>query len=227
MIRRTLKNIFGDRASLVFRAMLRSPEKEWTVRDFIQEGVSFTLANVVLNKAEEQGFVVRTKKGRKSSSVLVRKDLLLRRWTEGYSFSDNIQKIYQFSEKDFQDRCGRYLKERGICYAWTLFSGSRLISPYVMDNGHYLYVDVGTGEYEKLITSMRNHLGLMELRHGGNVCIALPYYRSSVFRDAREVKKFPVVSDLQLYLNIVNFPSGKEEADHLMKYWKKKEVSFV
>ena len=49
-----------------------------------------------------------------------------------------------------------------------------------------------------------------------------------VFRDSKKLKGYRVVSDLQLYLDLMGFPpSGPEEADYLVSRFKKKGRSFV
>ena len=103
-----------------------------------------------------------------------------------------------------------------------------MISPYVKDDRHFFYLDIERDKFPLFLKDMETQLNLYKLVQGGNVCFIVPFYRSSVFRDARMIKNCPVVSDLQLYLDLMTFPpTGTEEAEHLVSYFKKKGQSFV
>ena len=226
--RRLIKNIFSDRSSLALRALLREPEKEWTLPDLTKEGVSMGLASDVLSKAEAHSYVERFAKGPESYSRLIRKDALLKDWINTYSFDQNEHVYYLNTSKDFLKNCRRYLKQKKISFVLTLHSASRLISPYVKDDRHFIYLDIQRDKFLLFLKDMETQLNLYKLVHGGNVCFAVPFYKSSVFRDSRMIKGFPVVSHLQLYLDLMTFPpTGPEEAGHLISSFKKKGQSFV
>ncbi|OGW84083.1 MAG: hypothetical protein A2987_05430 [Omnitrophica bacterium RIFCSPLOWO2_01_FULL_45_10] len=226
--RRPVKNIFSDRSSLVLRALLREPEKKWTVPDLEKEGVSIGLASDVLSKAEAQGYVERILKGPDSYTRLIRKDTLLKDWIKAYSFEQNDHEFYLSTDQDFSQNCAQYLRRKKKAFAFTLYSASRLISPYVKDDRHFIYVDVGKGEFPHFLKEAETELNLYKLVQGGNVCFANPFYRGSVFKHSRAVKGFPIVSHLQLYLDLMTFPpTGAEEVAHLISIFKKKGQIFV
>jgi hypothetical protein len=63
-------------------------------------------------------------------------------------------------------------------------------------------------------------LGLLKLARGGNTCLAIPYYHKSVFTELQTLDNYPVISNLQLYLDLMGFkPHGPEEAGHLAAQW--------
>ncbi len=218
-----VQNIFSDRSSLVLRKILEEPEKKWTTLDFVPLGVSTGLASEVLARAEALGYVERIRRGPESYSRLIRKDKLLKDWMNAYSFEKNLQSDYYYPKADFLKVCTRYLKEKKVSYALTLFSASRLIEIYVKDDRHFLYLDLERDRFLPFLKEMQLQTGLMKLVQGGNVCFAMPFYRSSVFRHSNKLKGYRVASDLQLYLDLMGFPpSGPEEADHLVPYFKKK-----
>lgn len=226
--RRLVKNIFSDRSSLVLRALLREPEKKWTLPDLTKEGVSLGLASDVLSKAEVQGYIERAAKGPESYSRLIRKDDLLKDWLNAYSFEQNDQAYYLSTDKDFLKNCTQYLSQKKKAFALTLYSASRLISPYVKDDRHFIYLDLGREEVAAFLKQIETQLNLYKLVQGGNVCFVSPYYRSSVFKASKKIKRYPVVSNLQLYLDLMTFPpTGSEEAQHLILHFKKKGQSFV
>lgn len=227
-MRRLIGNIFSDRSSLVLRALLREPEKKWTLSALVKEGVSLGLASDVLSKAETQGYVERVSKGPESYTRLIRKDDLLKDWLSTYSFERNTQAYYLSTDKDFLRNCAQYLSQNKKRFALTLYSASRLISPYVKDDRHFIYWDLDREEFPGFLKQIETQLNLYKLVQGGNVCFVLPFYRSAAFKDSKAIKGYPVVSNLQLYLDLMTFPpTGSEEAQHLISHFKKKGQSFV
>ncbi len=221
--RRLLKNIFSDRSSLVLRALLREPDKKWTLLNLVKEGVSLGLASDVLSKAEAQGYVERVAKGPESYSRLIRKDDLLKDWLNAYSFERNDQAYYLSTDKNFLKNCAHYLSQKKKAFALTLYSASRLISPYVKDDRHFIYLDLDWGEFPAFLKQIETQLNLYKLVQGGNVCFVLPFYRGSAFKESKKIKGYPIVSHLQLYLDLMTFPpTGSEEAQHLISNFKKK-----
>ncbi len=225
---RAIQNIFSDRASLVLRAFLRQPQKKWVIPDLCREGLSGGLASGVLNRAEALGYVHRERKGRESYSRLVRKELLLKDWCQAYRFDTNPDATYFYPGEDFLKVLVRRFAQDGVEYTLTLLSASRLISPYVKDDRHFVYLNRRGEAFWKYVTQLEREQLIYKLAHGGNVCFISPFYRSSVFRDSRIVKGYRLVSNLQLYLDLMAFPpSGPEEAKHLEEFFKKRGQTFV
>lgn len=229
MHRKTLQNIFSDRSSIVLRALLREPEKKWTTDDFRKEGVSFGLVSEVLNKAESAGYVERVRKGPESFTRLIRKDDLLKDWTGSYAFEKNRRAYYLYPKDDFPKVCREVFRQIKVSYALTLFSASRLISPYVKNAHHFVYLDDQGKDPNVFLKELASEIELHKLAEGeSNVCLFFPFYKSSVFKDARLLRGFPVVSNLQLYLDLMTFePGGREEAEHLAAYFKREGKLFV
>jgi hypothetical protein len=226
--RRLVKNIFGDRSSLVLRALLREPEKKWTLSELAKEGVSLGLASDVLSRAETLGYVERLAKGPESYTHLIRKEDLLAGWIKAYSFEQNNHEYFLSSDKNFIKNCAGYLRRKKKRFAFTGYSASRLISPYVKDDRHFIYLDADRGEFRAFLKEAESGLHLYKLVHGGNICFTAPFYRSSVFKKSRIIRGYPVVSNLQLYLDLMTFPpTGPEEAGHLVSDFKKKGKAFV
>lgn len=223
-----IQNIFSDRSSLVLRKLLEEPDRKWTTLDFVRLGVSTGLASEVLSRAESLGYVERVLSGPESYSRLIRKEKLLKDWMSAYSFEKNLQSDYYYPKTDFLKVCTRYLESKKVASALTLFSASRLIGVYVKDDRHFLYLDLSREQFFSFLQEMELQIGLLKLVRGGNVCFAMPFYRSSVFRDSEKLKGYRVVSDLQLYLDLMGFPpSGPEEAEHFIPYFKRKGNSFA
>lgn len=228
MAQTPVQNIFSDRASLMLHKLIEEPEEKWTTLDFVPLGVSKGHASEVLARAEVLGYVERVRKGPESFSRLIRKEKLLKDWLASYSFEKNLQTYYYYPKPDFFKVIIEYLKFKKVAYALTLFSASRrLAEPYVKETREFLYLDLRREQFFPFLKEMELQIGLLKLVKGGNICFAMPFYRSSVFRDSKKIKGFPVVSNLQLYLDLMGFPpSGPEEAQNLLPYFKKKGLIF-
>jgi len=221
-----VQNIFADKSSVVLGRLVEAPEKKWTTLDFVPLGVSKGHASEVLARAEALGYVERVRKGPESYTRLIRKEKLLKDWTSNYAFERNPQAYYYYPKADFLKVVSRYLENKKVRYALTLFSASRLIEPYVKDSREFLYLDLERKAFLPFLKEMELQIGLLKLVRGGNVCFAIPFYHSSVFKDSRKIKGYPLVSNLQLYLDLMGFPpAGPEEAHNLLPYFKKKGLA--
>ncbi|MBI1884249.1 MAG: hypothetical protein HYS08_08615 [Chlamydiae bacterium] len=228
MKRKPLQNVFSDTSSLVLRSLLSDSAKKWTLVELAKRGVSLGLVSEVLRRAEKLGYVERVLKGPNSYTRLIRKDELLKDWLRSYSFDQNQQAYYLYVGKGFLKEAHRYLEGKGVRHAFTLYSASRLISPYVKDDRHFIYLDIDRNQFEPFLKEFQLQWNLYELVQGGNVCFILPFYRSAVFNELQKVKGCPLVSNLQLYLDLMGFPPiGSEEAQHLITVFQKKGKSFV
>ncbi|MCK5767451.1 MAG: hypothetical protein KAH35_03645 [Candidatus Atribacteria bacterium] len=208
-----MKNIFADKASLVLRKMLKDPERRWVVRDFTGPGgVSLGMSQEVLKAMEKKGYIERAKKGPNSYTILANKDKLISDWLKEYRFNLNTIDIYYSSDKNILKKFKRVLK--GDQYALTLHTGANLITSFVKTEEIFIYMN--SKDWRKDILDIRQKLDLKELVRGGNIHLIHPFYKNSVFFNIRKIKGYPVVSNLQLYLDLYNFqPRGREQAEYL------------
>ncbi|MBU0573494.1 MAG: hypothetical protein KKH83_03340, partial [Candidatus Margulisbacteria bacterium] len=122
-------NMFADKASLILRKMLASPDEKCVVRDFTDgEGVSIGLAQEVLEALEKKGYAERVKTGPNSYTLLTNPDKLIEAWVLKYQFEFNQVYSYYSSEKNPLNDIKEYFQ--GENYALTLHSGANLITSY-------------------------------------------------------------------------------------------------
>jgi hypothetical protein len=201
---RNAKNIFEPKASRILRCLLTNPGEAWSVRgiaDEAQASVGFTHAVTV--SLLELGYAVRNE-GNKVE--LVNPIKLLERWAsyhqylhenrfeEYYTFEKNIEKILE--------RLGKVSSR----YALTALSGAYLVSPYVRPAIVEMYIE-GEDQRENIV----NNVELRPTVSDGNVRLVQPY-DEGVFYKAQDVDGVRIVSDVQLYVDLVNYPSRGEEA---------------
>ncbi len=210
------KNIFADKATLILRRMLREPERQWVVRDFNgSQGVSLGLAQQVLEMMARQGYVERVKKGPDSYTVLSDAEELIKAWTAAYNFEQNEVYTYYTHDEQILKKIKAALKDR--TYALTLHTGANLLTSYVKTEHLYLYL--GTVNWDKDILSIRQQLDLKELVQGGNIHFIRPLYKTTAFEGRRTIEGYPVVSNLQLFLDLYHFqPRGREHAEFLKEH---------
>lgn len=207
------RNIFADKASLVLRSMLREPGHRWVVRDFVgTDGVSLGLAQAVLETVEAMGYAERNKKGAASFTLLTNPDLVIAEWVKAYSFSRNDMRTFYFPFSDVIKRIKTALA--GLPYAFTLHAGANFLTSWVKTEHAHLYLD--DKACPDALLGLQERLGLKELVNGGNIHIIRPYYAHSVFFNNQKINGYPIVSKLQLYLDLYNFqPRGREHAERL------------
>jgi len=207
------KNIFADKASLVLRKMLKDPERRWVVRDFTGPGgVSLGMSQEVLNAMEEKGYIERAKKGPNSYAILTNKRKLISDWLKEYHFNLNTIDTYYSANKNILNKFRKVLKENQ--YALTLHTGANLITSFVRTEEIFIYINLKN--WKKDVLDIRQKLDLKELVRGGNIHLIHPFYKNSVFFNTQKIKRYAVVSNLQLYLDLYNFqPRGREQAEYL------------
>ncbi|MFH1283349.1 MAG: type IV toxin-antitoxin system AbiEi family antitoxin [bacterium] len=215
-----LRNIFADKASLILRKMLASPNKKWVTRDFTDKnGVSLGMAHGVLETMAKRGYIERVKRGPDSYALLTSKQDLVNAWLRAYRFELNKVSTYYSPNKNILPKIKDYLKSKP--YALTLHSGANLTTSFVITDHVYLYFSHEI--WNKDFLNFCQHLDLKELVRGGNIHIILPHYKKSIFYNVQMIKGYKVVSNLQLYLDLYNFiPRGQEHAEYLKQILEEK-----
>lgn len=108
-----------------------------------------------------------------------------------------------------------FLGKQGLdeFYALTLHRGANFITSYMVTEDIHLYLN--HEDFQEIISQMQDRIILKQLVRGGNVHFVRPHYENSVFRDAREIATYRVISNLQLYLDLYNSaPRGREQVSN-------------
>ncbi len=214
MNQRENKSLFHDKSTLILRLLLAEPGKKWVTRELAgRAGVSLGLVSRVLSLLESGGYLLRTGRGAKAYSELVKRDGLLETWVEHYDFSLNRTELFYMPGKNTLNPIVSFFKANGLqeSYALTLHTGANLITSQVLTENIYLYLQ--HPEFDGIILRMADRLGWKKLARGGNISISYPYYRNSAFHEKRTIKGMKAVSNLQLFLDLYNFhPRGREHA---------------
>jgi hypothetical protein len=206
---------FSDRNSLIPRTLLADPERSWGVRELAQvAGVALGTASQVVRALATLGAVEQKKRGRTASIRLTDAGLLLRAWFAAYAWDRNAAVAFNAPVGDVS-RFVRRLPELfdDTHWALTLHAGAAQVSPHATWDRVHLYV---AAESAADLPGIGESLG-WEPSEDGRVVLMRPYYRTSVWHGLQTIDTLPVVSPLQLVLDLWHYPlRGREQAEHLM-----------
>ncbi len=212
------KSLFSDKASLVIRSALEAPGKPQHVRALsAQLGVSPAWVSQVLRRLISAGYAARVEEG----VVLSRPLDLLNDWAESYSFAGRSELRPFFSPAANPEQViGRLasLPAGAIPrYALSLHAGASLVAPFAEYHEVHLYVDPMQPR-EEIERVWREALDLQPVDTGGNVYLISPYYKEGAFFGSRQIDGVWVVSDVQLYVDLYNYPiRGREQAEYVKR----------
>ena len=208
--RRKGRSPFSDKASLILRVLLSEGDKNWGVRE---------LAQVV---ELDPGFVSRMAKELEYREYIIRVNSKIRLrdhkcvlddWVRNYDYRKNRMKSLFFLAASSDDILNKLRQAKNDLpdFHLSVQAGASLVAPHSVFNEVHAYV-----EKVDHIDSFKKCLSLNEAEHGANVILMIPYYKNSVLWNAHRVKGLNVVSDVQLYLDLYNYPlRGREQAEHL------------
>lgn len=210
----TERNPFGPTASLLLRVAFRRPGKPWGIRELAQmAGVSPALASLVLRRLERLGHVSRESTGEARFLDLPR---LLEDWAAWYAAAPIESYRYSMEGAETPKKMlARLSKARAQLpgrWALSAMAGASLAAPHAVFNEAHVHL----AEADQLQSAWRRSL-LLTPDTRGPFHILRPYYAEAGLLDMREIRKLPVVSDIQLYLECRRYPvRGREQAEHLL-----------
>lgn len=204
---------FADKASLILRAMFDQPKKAWRVHE-LAETIDVTpgFVSKITNAMKQRGYIAKTEAGLR----LINARSILDDWVYSYSYRKNQENKYfcmAASAKEVIEHLKGMNQLSKVNYALALQAGAYLIAPHAEFDVVHIYVK-DQAAHKKLVKL----LNLRGVDKGQNVVILDPHYRQSVFYSKREVNDLWIVSDLQLYIDLFNYPlRGLEQAEHLYR----------
>lgn len=213
-VQKKLKSMFAPKSSRLVRVLLTNPAKTWPVQDLAAEaGVSIGLASRLKQRLLELELVDDTRAG----MTLKKPGVLLDEWAKGYSYLKNgIFKYYSPKTlPEVESRLSEFARKQGLKYALTMFSGAAKVSSFVRSNFSAFYISGSMLELEQ-------QLELKSADSGANVWAFRPF-DEGVYYGMQQVGGLQIVSNIQLYLDLINHKGrGEEQAiairERLLKY---------
>jgi hypothetical protein len=214
---RQLRNLYKGRTTQVLHLLLAKPERKWHVNELADEAkVSPYTVHQVFTALEKQLWIEKEGKGPESVRTLRQPGALLDAWAENYSAERYEFRNYHRWAQSFdslRQAVAEKVEEHGGEYALTLASGAQLVAPFAtsVDRLH-LIVSATTK-----IDVVAKNAGLKPADDGANVTFMVTReYTPLLLR--RQLQGVWVASDVQLYLDLWNWPArGKEQAEYLRK----------
>ncbi len=200
---------FADRASLVLR-FLFAEGQAGGVRELARAvGMNPGYVSRIVRSAEELGYV---RILRNRSILLVAPEEVIGDWVSRYHWKRNRISHFTLPERGGEDTLIARLKESQNA-ALTMHAGANLIDNYVNYRGWHIYCRTAHEQ-----TALEKDLALTLVKSGaGDVILMQPYYRETISYGLRFLNGIPVVSDLQLYLDLFHFPvRGRETAERIL-----------
>lgn len=210
---------FADRASLISRHLLKHPPGEsWGVRELSSiTQVSLGTTSKIVRALEERDLIVVTRRGRTAAVSVKRARELFGAWASIYVWNRNLSLRVQApvaDPKEFLRLLPRKIPATSPKWAATLQAGASLIAPHAKWNQIHLYVKVLTPRALGKFSLDLNWPPAPD----GRVTLMLPYYRQSIWKDVHNEAGIPVVDDLQLALDLWNYPGrGFEQAEYILR----------
>lgn len=213
---REVNSPFSDKSSLVLRVMMDDPERYWGNNEIAEKaGVSAGWASQIGHRLEELHYVVRAE-SRKLK--LFRPQDVLQDWVEFYRQRKQEQHRFRCPADSAADVMKSLKNSQSLQDHKGLLSfqaGASLVAPHARFQEVHVYSDGLPASIE----GWKQELRLEEAAPSEcNLVLMSPYYRVAGRYGSRMIEGFPVVSDVQLYLDLRLYPlRGEEQAEHLFK----------
>lgn len=216
-------NLFVGKASSIVRVLLVNYPRTWKLRDLAKEsGVALGWAFKVSKALIRERLAIR--ESERAELKLMDPFGLLKRWASYNNFVANTRFVeYYTSEEDFSKFFNLFKSKPRPEYAFTVLSGALLVAPFVRPTNAHIYV-----KSEEDAKKWADQLNLTPIEENGNVKFAVAedpniFYGSVIINGVR------VVSDIQLFVDLLNYPArGEEAAEAIYKKIEKrwKEAGF-
>lgn len=205
--KRLLRRLFTVKATFVMRTMFSDMKRKWTMERLSGSSkVSLGQVSKVVDRLAGEDFMDK----RRGSIALKNPGALLDAWTRVYDFGNNRSTGYFCGMRDRQDVFRRLKDIRSGDYALTLGAAASFVAPAVRSTDIYLYA---RADRSRII----ERLDLKPVEFGGNVYLVDPP-DEGVFMYSRKMEGLTLVSNLQLYLDLYNYPMrGREQAEAVRK----------
>jgi AraC-like DNA-binding protein len=211
---------FSDRASLIPRVLLSSPQSTWKLSDLAAHaGVSRALVSRVVNALDEENLIDSQKDGRELRVTLRDPWPLFLRWVGEYRWSDNPAVTVAAPVGSMQRFLYRIQEEFSAVpdprrWALTLQAAAAQLAPNAKWDVIQLYVDCRT---RSELVQFANALKWQPSRQG-KVTLLAPRYRRATWWRLQEHHELPIVHQIQLLLDLWHYPiRGREQAEYLAR----------
>ena len=205
-------SLFSTKASRVLRPLLYGPLRPWKVVDLEREaGVSLGTVSTVRKELLKQAWAEDTEHGLR----ITKPDAVLDAWVKEDRWSKRTTvREYSLLIQD-QDEIAAKLHRlvESQTHAFTQWYGALLRRPYTVNQITTLYVSAFPEEH-----LIEGELLGRRVDSGGSLRLVLPK-DDGVFLGKQTSNGIPIVSDLQLYLDLIDAGMRGDEAAKELRTW--------
>ena len=212
-----VRNPYSDKNSFVVRYLLELQKGQTaTIQEIANRArISLASASYVVRALEHSHLVV-TKRDAKGLLVSLPDPVpLITEWASRYEWTKNSQIGFSApigSPDRFLPRLEKLLREHR--WALTLQAGAAQLTRHATWERIHLYLDLHDPDE---VYQLAKHLGWEETKDA-NLTVLLPYYKKSVWEGTQIKDGYPIVSTVQLILDLWHYPvRGREQALHLLE----------
>ncbi|MBP7830378.1 MAG: hypothetical protein KA248_10715 [Kiritimatiellae bacterium] len=201
---------FSTKSTRLPRALLSYPNRTWRQRDLAElTGLSQGLLSRLLNHAAGQGWVT----GRRGDWELARLDLLLDAWVRADVWPKRVTR-HQYStiSNDFPGLARGLVEKTVGDIAFTQWFAADLRFPYTQPPLLSVY------RREFLNAEEKEFLHLREVADGGKLWVLVPK-DPGVFQTIRRIDGFPIVCDVQIYLDLLQVGLRGPDQAKALREW--------
>lgn len=210
------RNPFSDRASMIPRTLFSGGHgRQWSFSELAEHaGVANSTCSYVVRELDRLGLVQLGRAGRAKTVALSDPYALVEVWSQAYDWRRNTRLAVSAPVGSPRRFIKRLKGSTRFRFAATLHTGADSYLKHTPVEKVYLYVDVdSSSNLEWLIQEQEWHPA-----QDGALVLMTPYYRRSLWRIVRDVQGTPVVSVLQLILDLWHHPvRGRETAQLLLR----------
>jgi len=200
---RSLKALFTPATALVLRRMFSQPNHAWKMVE-LSNATQISLGQIskIINRFADEGLMDK----QKGNIKLAKPGAVLDLWRNIYHFENNETKGYYCILNERKLILERLRTAKDLAYALTLGSAASLVAPSVRSTDVHMYMN---GKDDEIIELLE----LKSVEFGGNVYLIEPRNRG-ILHDTQIIDGLRLVSNLQLYLDLYNYPArGREQAE--------------
>lgn len=201
--RRPLRSLFSPKASRILRVLYEAPKQPWQVQRLAREArVSLGLAAKVKQRLLDLEYGLEEPEGVR----LAKPEELLKAWAASIaSRKRTAVGLYAAGDlPEIEEALRTYCTTNAIPYAFTQFSGASRVAPFTRYTRASAYVGADPQTFAA-------KLGWKLVDTGANLVLLWPF-DEGVLYGARMISEDRVVSDVQLYLDLIDSKGRGEEA---------------
>lgn len=199
----------------IIRVLLNEKDKKLKLRELATKSkVSLGMTARIANALESCGHLEKTRGIR-----IVNYEKLLKSWSYTVSIRENEKVEFLTAERPqyMIKKIGELLRKE--TYAFTLFSATEIVAPYVAPNKVHLYI---LKDKEKEISEIFFGEGIMPAEEGNIICYLVG---KNHFYGSMETRGLKIISLPQLYVDLVSYGGrGEEAAEYILNLLRGKNV---